>query len=63
MGTGEKKITLKMLKSYLFTVTCVTNELCLSLQKNTCILPEDLRDFYLTTDGFTLTWSVKLDGR
>ncbi|XP_034022985.1 tubulin polyglutamylase complex subunit 2 isoform X2 [Thalassophryne amazonica] len=31
-------------------------------QKNTCILPEDLRDFYLTTDGFTLTWNVKLDG-
>ncbi|XP_075951779.1 tubulin polyglutamylase complex subunit 2 isoform X2 [Anarhichas minor] len=30
-------------------------------QKNTCILPEDLRDFYLTTDGLTLTWSVKLD--
>ncbi|XP_037108954.1 tubulin polyglutamylase complex subunit 2 isoform X2 [Syngnathus acus] len=30
-------------------------------QKNNCILPEDLRDFYLTTDGFTLTWSVKLD--
>lgn len=30
-------------------------------QKNTCILPEDLRDFYLTTDGFTLNWSVKLD--
>lgn len=32
-------------------------------QKNTCILPEDLRDFYLTTDGFTLTWSVKLDSK
>ncbi|XP_077458180.1 tubulin polyglutamylase complex subunit 2 [Stigmatopora argus] len=30
-------------------------------QKNNCILPEDLRDFYLTTDGFTLTWNVKLD--
>ncbi|KAG7261658.1 hypothetical protein CRUP_012252 [Coryphaenoides rupestris] len=30
-------------------------------QKNTCILPEDLRDFYLTTDGFTLTWSVTID--
>ncbi|XP_068449597.1 tubulin polyglutamylase complex subunit 2 isoform X2 [Clinocottus analis] len=30
-------------------------------QKNTCILPEDLRDFYLTTDGLALTWSVKLD--
>lgn len=30
-------------------------------QRNTCILPEDLRDFYLTTDGFTMNWSVKLD--
>uniref|UniRef100_A0A8C6UJG4 Tubulin polyglutamylase complex subunit 2 n=1 Tax=Neogobius melanostomus TaxID=47308 RepID=A0A8C6UJG4_9GOBI len=30
-------------------------------QRNTCILPEDLRDFYLTTDGFMLNWSVKLD--
>ncbi|XP_051932708.1 tubulin polyglutamylase complex subunit 2 isoform X2 [Hippocampus zosterae] len=30
-------------------------------QRNNCILPEDLRDFYLTTDGFTLTWNVKLD--
>lgn len=32
-------------------------------QKNACILPEDLRDFYLTTDGFTLTWAVKLDSK
>ncbi|KAM6980660.1 tubulin polyglutamylase complex subunit 2 [Aplochiton taeniatus] len=30
-------------------------------QKNACLLPEDLKDFYLTTDGFTLTWGVKLD--
>ncbi|XP_012685551.2 tubulin polyglutamylase complex subunit 2 [Clupea harengus] len=30
-------------------------------QKNACALPEDLRDFYLTTDGFTLTWSSKLE--
>ncbi|GAA6099850.1 tubulin polyglutamylase complex subunit 2 [Tachysurus ichikawai] len=30
-------------------------------QKNNCILPEDLKDFYLTTDGFTLTWSSKLE--
>ncbi|KAL2099576.1 hypothetical protein ACEWY4_003970 [Coilia grayii] len=30
-------------------------------QKNVCILPEDLRDFYLTTDGFTLTWNSKLE--
>lgn len=30
-------------------------------QNNNCSLPEDIRDFYLTTDGLTLTWSVKLD--
>ncbi|MGH0184290.1 UNVERIFIED_CONTAM: hypothetical protein FKN15_014640 [Acipenser sinensis] len=33
------------------------------LQKHCCILPEDLRDFYLTTDGFQLTWSAKFDGQ
>ncbi|XP_058841966.1 tubulin polyglutamylase complex subunit 2-like isoform X3 [Acipenser ruthenus] len=31
--------------------------------KHCCILPEDLRDFYLTTDGFQLTWSAKFDGQ
>ncbi|XP_069780224.1 tubulin polyglutamylase complex subunit 2 isoform X2 [Narcine bancroftii] len=31
-------------------------------QKNCCSLPEDLRNFYLMTDGFLLTWSVKFDG-
>lgn len=31
------------------------------LQKSNCILPEDLKDFYLTTDGFSLTWSSKLE--
>ncbi|XP_050768972.1 tubulin polyglutamylase complex subunit 2 isoform X4 [Gymnogyps californianus] len=30
-------------------------------QKNSCILPEDLRNFYLMTDGFQMTWSVKTD--
>lgn len=53
---------------------CIENNVCvffctallsmsLCAQKNNCILPEDLRDFYLTTDGFTLTWSIKLDSR
>uniref|UniRef100_A0A8B9KAK2 Tubulin polyglutamylase complex subunit 2 n=1 Tax=Astyanax mexicanus TaxID=7994 RepID=A0A8B9KAK2_ASTMX len=32
-------------------------------QKNCCVLPDDLRDFYLTTDGFTLTWNAKLESR
>ncbi|GAB0206424.1 tubulin polyglutamylase complex subunit 2 [Grus japonensis] len=29
--------------------------------KNSCILPEDLKNFYLMTDGFQMTWSVKTD--
>ncbi|KAM9263157.1 tubulin polyglutamylase complex subunit 2 isoform 2-T2 [Morus bassanus] len=31
-------------------------------QKNSCILPEDLKNFYLMMDGFQMTWSVKTDG-
>ncbi|KAM9331046.1 LOW QUALITY PROTEIN: tubulin polyglutamylase complex subunit 2 [Gastrophryne carolinensis] len=30
-------------------------------QKHKCLLPEDLKNFYLMTDGFLITWSVKLD--
>ncbi|XP_008117364.1 tubulin polyglutamylase complex subunit 2 [Anolis carolinensis] len=30
-------------------------------QKNACVLPEDLKSFYLMTDGFHMTWSVKFD--
>uniref|UniRef100_A0A8C1XHF6 Tubulin polyglutamylase complex subunit 2 n=1 Tax=Cyprinus carpio TaxID=7962 RepID=A0A8C1XHF6_CYPCA len=30
-------------------------------KKNNCALPEDLRDFYLTTDGFMLAWNTKLE--
>ncbi|XP_039266622.1 tubulin polyglutamylase complex subunit 2-like [Styela clava] len=30
-------------------------------QRNACILPEDLKNFYLTTDGLLLTWSVLLE--
>ncbi|XP_062368756.1 tubulin polyglutamylase complex subunit 2 isoform X1 [Cinclus cinclus] len=32
-----------------------------ALQKNSCVLPEDLKNFYLMTDGFQMTWSVKTD--
>jgi len=31
-------------------------------QRNTCMLPEDLKNFYLTTDGLLLTWKVSIDG-
>ncbi|XP_027992212.2 tubulin polyglutamylase complex subunit 2 isoform X2 [Eptesicus fuscus] len=30
-------------------------------QKNNCVLPEDVKNFYLVTNGFHMTWSVKLD--
>ncbi|CAI9593668.1 unnamed protein product [Staurois parvus] len=30
-------------------------------QKHKCTLPEDLKNFYLMTDGFLMSWSVKLD--
>uniref|UniRef100_A0A671EHU7 Tubulin polyglutamylase complex subunit 2 n=1 Tax=Rhinolophus ferrumequinum TaxID=59479 RepID=A0A671EHU7_RHIFE len=30
-------------------------------QKNNCVLPEDVKNFYLMTNGFHMTWSVKLD--
>ncbi|XP_054253300.1 tubulin polyglutamylase complex subunit 2 isoform X6 [Indicator indicator] len=31
-------------------------------QKNSCILPEDLKNFYLMTNGFQMSWSVKTNG-
>ncbi|XP_075696540.1 tubulin polyglutamylase complex subunit 2 [Rhinoderma darwinii] len=30
-------------------------------QKHSCLLPEDLKNFYLMTDGFHMSWSVKMD--
>ncbi|XP_015284786.1 PREDICTED: tubulin polyglutamylase complex subunit 2, partial [Gekko japonicus] len=30
-------------------------------QKNGCVLPEDLKNFYLMMDGFHMTWSIKMD--
>ncbi|XP_012296191.2 tubulin polyglutamylase complex subunit 2 isoform X1 [Aotus nancymaae] len=30
-------------------------------QKNNCVMPEDVKNFYLMTNGFHMTWSVKLD--
>lgn len=32
-------------------------------QKYSCMLPEDLKSFYLTTDGLLLTWSVNLESK
>ncbi|XP_012870399.1 PREDICTED: tubulin polyglutamylase complex subunit 2 isoform X3 [Dipodomys ordii] len=30
-------------------------------QKNNCVMPEDVKNFYLMTNGFHMTWNVKLD--
>ncbi|XP_048191780.1 LOW QUALITY PROTEIN: tubulin polyglutamylase complex subunit 2-like [Perognathus longimembris pacificus] len=30
-------------------------------QKNNCMKPEDVKNFYLMTNGFYMTWNVKLD--
>ena len=32
------------------------------LQKNMCALPKDLKDFYMTTDGISIQWSIEFDG-
>ena len=32
-------------------------------QRNTCMLPDDMKNFYLTTNGLLLTWKVYVDGR
>lgn len=31
-------------------------------QKHCCLLTEDLRNFYTSTDGFVLTWSLEIAG-
>ena len=31
-------------------------------QEHTCILPDDIKNFYITTDGLLLCWSVKFNG-
>ena len=31
-------------------------------QRNTCMLPDDLKNFFLTTNGLLLTWKVNVEG-
>ena len=28
-----------------------------------CALPNDLKDFYMTTDGISIQWSIEFDGQ
>ncbi|XP_057382523.1 tubulin polyglutamylase complex subunit 2 isoform X1 [Balaenoptera acutorostrata] len=42
-------------------ITTAEHPPTLPYQKNNCVLPEDLKNFYLMTNGFHMTWNVKLD--
>ena len=41
----------------LFDLNCV-----LSFQKSQCMLPKDMKSFYLTRNGVEIEWSVRTDG-
>ena len=32
-------------------------------QRNTTLLPDDLKNFFMTTNGFHLSWSVKMESK
>lgn len=32
-------------------------------QRHCCLLPEDLKSFYASIDGFQLTWSLDISGK
>lgn len=32
-------------------------------QRHCCFLPEDLKNFYASIDGFSLTWSLDIAGK
>ena len=33
------------------------------LQKHSLLMPEDLKNFFMTSNGFHLTWSVKMESK
>lgn len=37
------------------------SEISIWEQKNNCMIPDDLRSFYLVMDGFSLKWNVKIN--
>lgn len=41
---------------------CDKNSISTWEQKHCCSLPEDVRNFYLSADGFLLTWSLNIAG-
>lgn len=41
---------------------CERNALTTWEQRHCCMLPEDVRNFYASIDGFLLTWSLEISG-
>lgn len=44
------------------SLPCDKAKISLWEQRNACLLPDDVRAFYMSCDGFKLTWSYKVEG-
>ncbi|VVC38091.1 Hypothetical protein CINCED_3A017933 [Cinara cedri] len=53
---GVRNVTVKP------SLPCDKAKISLWEQRNACLLPDDIRSFYASCDGFKLTWSYKLEG-
>lgn len=77
LGNDEKlRVVFKSIKLFIFTestpgiqnveldkrLPCERMQLSSWEQRHCCILPNDLRQFYLSTDGFKLTWKYEYAG-
>lgn len=53
---GVRNVTVKP------SLPCDKAKISLWEQRNACQLPDDVRAFYASCDGFKLTWSYKVEG-
>lgn len=44
------------------SLPCDKAKISLWEQRNACLLPDDVRSFYASCDGFKLTWSYRVEG-
>ncbi|XP_025191563.1 tubulin polyglutamylase complex subunit 2 [Melanaphis sacchari] len=54
--TGVRNLTVKQ------SLPCDKTKISLWEQRNGCLLPDDVKSFYLSCDGFKLTWSYRVEG-
>ncbi|KAL5244597.1 hypothetical protein ACI65C_012007 [Semiaphis heraclei] len=53
---GVRNLTVKQ------SLPCDKAKISLWEQRNGCLLPDDVRSFYASCDGFKLTWSYRVEG-